>query len=247
MSGKSIRHFFTNIVCGFVYSKDGRKKLRVLLNSPLLEYIRFIRADTGLHAPRLRTFVGYQARSLIIGVNDKWVYKFPLRRDNYRELARREQRIVRALRPYSDVLVPDVQLMEYKGMLVRKYPYVRGVSLRRAPRDVIMQNIDTLAVQVARFLYDIGHADPSEIRDLKPVPDARPGYMCGWCQGDVCDNFMIDLKTMRVCAFIDWEDARFCDFSYMFNCEKRTPAREFMNAVCREYERLWNIEHPDKK
>ena len=101
-------------------------------------------------------------------------------------------------------------------------------------------NLDKLAAQVARFLYEVGRADPDAIKDLKPRPDMHPGYMFGWCQGDVCDNFIIDIKTMTVRAFIDWEDARFCDFSYMFNCEKRTPAREFMNAVRVEYDRLWN-------
>ena len=212
MAQKSIRRFITNIICGFVYNKDGRKKLRVVLNSPMLEYIRFIRSDTGLRAPRLRTFVGYQARSLIIGVNARWVYKFPLRRDNYRELAQREQRISNALAPYSPISIPGVELIEYKNILIRKYDYISGATLRSAPRDLIMTNLDKLAA----------------------------GYMFGWCQGDVCDNFIIDIKTMTVRAFIDWEDARFCDFSYMFNCEKRTPAREFMNAVRVEYDRLWN-------
>jgi len=246
MRKKSMRHFFSNIVCGFVYDKDLRKKLRVVLNSPMGEYKRFIRADTGLRRPRFRTFVGYLARSLIIGVNDKWVYKFPLRRDNYRELAMREQRIIRALAPYSSIPVPDVQLIEYDGMLIRKYDFVHGTTLRKAPRDLIMKNLDLLAASVARFLYDLAVADPACIRDLKPAPWEKPGYMYGWCQGDICDNFMIDLNTMKITAFIDWEDARFCDFSYMFNCEKRSPAREFMNAVRIEYDRLWNAGQKSK-
>ncbi|MBD5400859.1 hypothetical protein HDR61_03910 [bacterium] len=242
MTGNSIRRFVTNIICGFVYSKDGRKKLRVLLNSPLREYVRFIRIDTGLRRLHMRTFVGYQARSLLISVRNKWIYKFPLRRDNYRELAMREYRIVNALRPYSNVNIPDIELINYKDILVRKYPFINGTSLRHAPHDLVMKNMASLAAQVARFLYDIGRADPVEIRDLKPSPDCAPGYMCGWSQGDVYDNFMIDLKTMRVCAFIDWEDARFCDFSYMFRCEKNKLARDFMNAVKTEYDKLWSAQ-----
>ncbi len=246
MKKKSIRHFFSNIICAFVYDKNLRKKLRVVLNSPIREYKRFIRADTGLRRPHCRTFVGYQARSLIIGVNDKWVYKFPLRRDNYRILARREQRLVRTLSQYSSIPVPDVRLMEYDGLLVRKYDFMPGTTLRKAPRDLILANLDSLAAKVARFMYELATVDPAEIRDLKPIPNARPGYMYGWCQGDICDNFMIDLKTMKITAFIDWEDARFCDFSYMFNCEKRSPAREFMIAVRTEYDRLWNAAHKSK-
>lgn len=243
MANGSLHRFFTNVICGFVYGKDRRKKLRVILNSPILEYIRFIRHDTGLRMPRLRTFVGYQARSLIIGVNNKWVYKFPLRRDNYRELAMREYRIVAALRSFVSVSVPDVKLIEHDGMLVRKYEFVHGATLRGAPRDLIMANLDKLAASVAQFMYDLSVADPVEIRDLKPSPDAKPGYMYGWCQGDICDNFMIDLNTMTITAFIDWEDARFCDFSYMFGCEKQSPAREFMNRVRIEYDRIWNEKH----
>lgn len=242
MTAKSTRRFFTNLVCGLVYSKDCRKKLRVLLNSPLLEYVRFIRRDTGLDRPNMRTFVGYQARSLIIGVDNKWVYKFPLRRRNYRELAMREWRIVNALRPYSQISVPDVELINHGDIQVRKYPFVHGVSMRHAPRDLVVKHMNSLAAQVAQFLYDIGCADPDSIRDLKPVPDTVPGYMRGWCQGDVYDNFMIDLNTMRISAFIDWEDARFCDFSYMFNCEKNKLARVFMNAVKTEYDKIWNAQ-----
>lgn len=243
MEQSPIRRFFTNIICGFVYGKDRRKKLRVILNSPISEYIRFIRRDTGLRAPHMRTFVGYLARSLIIGVNNRWVYKFPLRRDNYRELAAREERIIRALRPYSSIPVPGVEMIEHGGMLVRKYDFIRGATLRTAPRRLIMANMDKLAASVAKFMYDLATVDPVQIRDLKPSPDAVPGYMCGWCQGDICDNFMIDLKTMEIVAFIDWEDARFCDFSYMFKCEKQSPAREFMNRVRVEYDRLWNANH----
>lgn len=245
MVQKSIRHFITNIICGFVYNKDGRKKLRVVLNSPMFEYIRFIRRDTGLRAPRLRTFVGYQARSLIIGVNNRWVYKFPLRRENYRELAVREQRIVRALRPAMSIPTPDVKLIKYGDKIVRKYAFVGGATLRSAPQKLIMENLDVLAAQVARFLYDVACADPVEIRDLKPTPDAAPGYMRGWCQGDICDNFMIDLKTMKVTAFIDWEDASFCDMSRMFGHDKRSPAREFMAAVRVAYDRIWADAHGD--
>lgn len=240
-----LRRFLTNVVCGLVYNKDARKKVRVVLNSPMLEYIAFIRRDTGIRAPRIKAFIGYQARSLILGVNNKWVYKFPLRRDNYRELAAREERIVSALSHATSVCVPPVELIEYKGRLIRKYKFVPGVTLRAAPVELVMKHIDTLAVQVAQFLYDVAATDPDEIRDLKPSPDAAPGYMQGWFQGDICDNFMFDPKTMKLTAFIDWEDAAFMNFEHLMHREKRTPAREFMLAVEREYKKIWSSNHPE--
>lgn len=247
MNKKSIRHFITNVICSFIYNKDERKRLRVVLNSPVLEYMKFIKHDTGFRRPRFRTFVGYQARSLIMGVNNKWVYKFPLRRDNYRELALREKRIVDVLAAVSPIHVPTVELLEWNHRLVRKYEFIRGKSMRRISPELIKQNMQQLAAQVAGFMYTIGQSDPAEIRDLKPDPAAKPGYMFGWCQGDIYDNFMVDTDTMRVVAFIDWEDAEFGNFAWRMTAEQDPIAREFMKIVHTEYDKLWNKNHPKNK
>lgn len=243
MAEKSIRHFITNIICGFIYSKAERRRLRVVLNSPIMEYIKFIKQDTGIRRPRIKTFVGYQARSLIIGVNNKWIYKFPLRRDNYRELAMREARLVAALAPLSPIHVPSVDLIEYRGMLIRKYEFIDGPTLRTGPRKTIMANLEPLARQVANFLYVIGQSDPESIRDLKPSPDAAPGYLRGWCQGDICDNFIIDMKTMTVRAFIDWEDCAFMEFEWLLRPGRQQPSHDFMPLVRREYDKIWHAHH----
>lgn len=239
MQGGTIRRFFVNVVCGIIPNKDRRKKVRVVLNSNMVNYMRFIRKNIGERITKVKTFVGYQARNLIIGVNDKWIFKFPLRRDDSNELALREKRIVDALAPISPIHIPAVDIFKYRGQIVRRYEYVHGTTLRKLPMDAVIQNMDKLASQVARFMYDIARNDPDEIRDLKPQPNMKPGYMRGWCQGDICDNFMIDPDTMEIIAFIDWEDAKFFDFSSLFNVEKRTPFREFMTATEREYKKLY--------
>lgn len=239
MAEKSIRHFVTNVICGFVYGRARRRRLRVVLNSPMREYIKFIKQDTGITRPRIKTFVGYQARSLIIGVNKKWIYKFPLRRDNYRELAGREARLVAALAPLSPIYIPPVELIEYNGMLVRKYEFINGPTLRTAPRKKIMANLTPLARQVANFLYVIGQSDPASIRDLKPSQNARPGYLRGWCQGDICDNFIIDMQTRKIRAFIDWEDCAFMDFAWVLKPGRQQPSHDFMPIVQREYDKIW--------
>lgn len=239
MKGGVIRRFFVNLVCGIIPNKDKRKKARVVMNSNMVGYLRFIHKNIGAPITKVKTFVGYQARNLIIGVNNKWVFKFPLRRDDSNELALREKRIVDALAPFSPVAIPDVEIYKYRGCVVRRYEYIQGSTLRGLPTHAVMQNMDKLASQVARFMYDIAMADPEQILDLKPAPDMQPGYMCGWCQGDICDNFMVNPDTMDVIAFIDWEDAKFFDFSHLFHAEKRSPAREFMLAVEREYKKLY--------
>lgn len=239
MFGK-LRRFFSNIICGFVYNKDTRKRLRVVLNSPMTSYIRFIRKNTGTPIRKMKTFVGYQARNLLISVNDEYIYKFPLRRENSDELALREKRIVDALSPLSPIYIPPVTVFEYRGVLVRRYPFISGVRLREIPLDVAMKNIKKLAPQVARFIYEIGRSDPAQIRDLKPSKNSAPAYQYGWFHGDIGDNFMVDMNTMKIIAFIDWEDCYFGNFSDAFTGERRSPNRELMDAALREYDKLYN-------
>lgn len=235
----SIRRFFTNIICGCVYNKDKRKRLRVVLNSSLMDCLRFIKKNTGTSPRRIKTFVGYQARSLLISSNDEYIFKFPLRRSDSDTLARREQRLVNAFSPLSPIFIPPVDVFVHRGHLVRRYPFIHGTQLRQLPLDVAMANIDTLAKQIAEFIFKIGSCDPESVRDLKPSPDAIPGYMYGWSQGDICDNFILDASTMKIIAFIDWEDCMFGDFSQIFTMDKRSPHRELMAAVRHEYDALY--------
>lgn len=239
----SIRRFFSNIVCGFIANKDTRKRVRVILNSDMLSALRFIRRNTGLKLTKIKTFVGYQARNLLISVNDEYVFKFPLRRSNSRELTLRERRVVDVFARISPIYVPSVMVFEHRGELVRRYEFIRGTQLRQVPLDIAMANIDKLASQIAQFLFTVGMSDPDELRDLKPSPDAVPGYMYGWFQGDICDNFFIDTTTMEIVAFIDWEDCIFGDFSDCVYGHKCSPQRELMAAVGREYDKLWSMYH----
>ena len=238
MAGK-IRRFFTNVICGCVYNKDKRKHLRVILNSPVATYVRFVRRNTDSPIKKLKTFIGYQARNLLISVNDEYIFKFPLRRSNSDELTLREKRIVDVFSSISPISIPGVDIMKCGDVLVRRYPFVRGVRLREMPTDVALENIDVLAPQIAGFIYALSTSDPEQIRDLKPVPGAVPEYMCGWFHGDIGDNFFIDMATMRIIAFIDWEDCYFGDFSKIFTMDKRSPNRELMRAVLKEYDKLY--------
>lgn len=239
MLGK-VRRFLTNIICGFIYNKDTRKRMRVILNSPIASYIRFIKKNTNAPIRKIKTFVGYQARNLLISVNDEYIYKFPMRRGNSNELALREKRIVDALAPISPIYIPSVTIFEYRGMVVRRYPFISGTRLREIPLDIATKNINKLAPQLAQFLYEIGRADPAEIRDLKPGPNTKPGYQYGWFHGDIGDNFMVDTNTMKIVSFIDWEDCYFGEFSNAFTGDRRSPNRELMRATLRAYDKLYN-------
>ena len=235
----AIRKFITNAICGLIYNKDTRKRVRVILNSDMMGYIRFIQKTTGLRARKIKTFIGYRARNLLISINDKFIFKFPLRRSDSNDLALREKRIVEALAPFSPIYIPPVKTMRYQDKIVRQYDFLSGVQLRKLPADTVLKNLDKLVAPVAKMLYEIGCADPEQIRDLKPNPKDKPGYLYGWCQGDIADNFLINPDTLEVTAFIDWEDCTFGDFSDLFSGDKRSPMREFMGALKQEYDKLY--------
>lgn len=234
-----LRRFFTNIICGCIYNKDTRKRVRVILNSDMAGNIRFIRNNLNTPVRKTKTFIGYQARNLLISANDTHIFKFPLRRANSSELTIREKRIVDAFIPISSIPIPAVEVFEYDNKLIRRYEFIHGMGLRQIPHDVAMKNLDTLAKQIATFIFEIGSSDPESIRDLKPKANAKPGYMYGWCQGDICDNFIIDPTTMRIVAFIDWEDCEFINFAHIFTHDKRSPHHELMIAAKREYDKLY--------
>ena len=237
----AIRRFFVNILCAFIPNKPMRKKTRVLLNSDFSGCLRFIKRDLNKKKiGRVKTYVGYLARSLIISVNDEYVYKFPLRRDNSNDLALREKRIVDSLKRVSPMHIPDVQLLKWKKNIVRKYECIPGVTLSQMGCDDVLSHVDVWAPQIAKFIYDVACADPVKIRDLKPSKNDKPAYRVGWCQGDIADNFIVNPNTFEIVAFIDWEDAAFGDFSYVFTKDKRSPRIELMAAVSHEYDKFYN-------
>lgn len=235
----NIRRFFSNVICGTIPNRDTRRRVRVVLNSDMASHLRFIRRDLGVPLHNVRTFVGFLARSLLISVNNKYIYKFPLRRDNSDDLALREKRIVDALTPLSPIGIPSIDILAYNGRLVRKYDFVNGVQLRKCTPSWIRENQDVIASQLARFIYVVGCVNPPEIADLKTSPNAQPGYRYGWTQGDIYDNFLIDIKTKQIVAVIDWEDAYFGDFTTVFTKDQDPIAHEFMSRVLSEYDRLY--------
>jgi len=236
---RKVRGAIVNTICAFIPVKSARRKARAILNSDIIEYLFFIHRDMGARIKRVKFTTGFRGRNLILAINDRYIYKFPLRWRRG-EIALREKRITDALRDASPVHIPPVTILEYKDKLVRKYDFIHGPQLNQLPYETVLKNKDKLAQQIARFIFDIGRANPRALRDLKPDPKSAPGYMYGWCQGDIYDNFMINPDTMEIIAFIDWEDSEFGDFS-RFMTYARFPNEQLLVPLVRaEYDRLYN-------
>ena len=208
-----MRHLLANLVCCLIPRKSLRDKVRTLLyyRPQVREYLRFVREYARRHNMKrckMQIKVGWICCNLIVILNNKCVFKFPLKSDG-RELAAREKRITDALRPISPIKIPEMEIIPYKDIVVKKYEFARGTLFSELSPSDVAQHSQHLAQQIANFLYVLAKADPKELRDLKQKPNEAPKFLYGWNHGDIWQNFMVDPKTFDITYFIDWESANF--------------------------------------
>lgn len=240
--GIAIRHFITNIICGFIYNQDTRKRVRAKLNSPFLGLLLFIRKDCGGKHFNYKTLIGFRGRNLLIMANDKYIYKYPTQKCNFApNIEVRERDITKELSKVSPVFIPVPTLLKYDKKLLRRYDVVNGLSLRQLIKKgkIYEEHKQYLAHQVAEFLYIIAKYDPKSLYKYKDSKDDKPGFMYGWHHCDLWDNFMIDTKTFKITSFIDWEEVGFGDFSEIFR-DKNPKIDEFAKIIESEYTKIYN-------
>ena len=204
-----MRHFISNIVCGFIWNKSLRDKVRTIIRYPQVrEYVRYVRSFAkNMKQCKIKTTVGYGCSNFIVVLNKKYVFKFPLLNNGY-DVAMREKRIFDAFYGISPIKIPLMSVIPYKNIYIRKYEFATGKLLTEIAPNVVRQHREHIAKQIAEFLYVIAKADPIEIRDLKPNKNDKPGFLYGWNHGDIWQNFMLDDK-FNITFFIDWETANF--------------------------------------
>ena len=241
----SIRSFFTNIICGLIPSRDLRHRVRVFLNNPSCRlYIRFVRewAEKNRGGVRkIKISLGCGCQNLVVLLNDSDVFKFPLHSGG-NELAQRDLRIYSALRTITPIPMPSMEIIHWRGLVVRRYEFIRGKLLCDFPTDSVLEHREHLAKQLANFMYVIGCADPTQIRDIKPSKTSRPGFMYGWFHNDIGQNFLMD-DDMNIICFLDWENTQFCDFRESLRHAERfwnkNGYRGLMTDVLSQYSRLY--------
>lgn len=207
----NLRHLFSNIICGFIPNKQLRDLTRVKIRYNTKPFVKFVRDYIGDDSAKITTCIGYGCSNFIVLVNSQFAFKFPLR-DDGAERALRELRITTALRKHTQFKIPEMEIIKWNNMAVRKYEFFPGVVLSEIPPQIALANRQHIAKQVAQFMFEIGRADPTEIRDLKPKKTAKPEYLYGWFHNDVGGNFILNPETFDIVGFIDWEVAKFTSF-----------------------------------
>lgn len=246
----SIRHFFANVVCAFIYDDLCRKKVRAIINSPYLSWRRFVRRDCGVRHPKIKLLTGFSGRNLLFRVDDKYIYKFIHK--TIKGTEQREYDIASALAPISPIPLMVPTLLNTPTGPVRRYDFAPGMTLREFAEkypEKYSQNKESLADQIANFMYEMARHDPVQIRKHKRgytpknIKLKRPGYMYGWYHGDIGDNFMINPDTLRVTAIIDLESISYGDFSKDWVWEACPLVHDFITCVKQHYDKIWNARH----
>ena len=232
-----MKKFFIKLFCRLIPNRIVRNRTRFLLDNHtyVKKCINFVKSQGKFK--NIKKIVGHGSRNLVVSVDNKYVFKFPGKGDGY-EKALREKRISDALRPISPIKIPDMEILDFDGIAVRKYPYITGINLEYfQPKKIPNEIENKIAKQLAKFLYVIGQSDLPELRDLKPHKTAKPSVLYGWCQNDIKYNFIMNPKTFNIIAVIDWEEAGFNDFVHLFTLEK--DYKSLMTCVLREYLKIY--------
>ena len=169
-----MRHFISNIVCGVIWSKRLRDKVRTRIRFPQTrDYVRYVRRFAkNMKHRKIRTLVGYGCKNFIVILNNKHVFKFPLLNDG-KEISIREKRIVDAFYGISPIKIPLVKVIPYKNIYVRNVRII-GSTLRSRSADTKAYILDQLVRNVWSKI-ESGKIKPTIYRVL-PITEAEEAH-----------------------------------------------------------------------
>lgn len=171
-------------------------------------------------------------------IDNKYVFKVRKQPDTpvSHEKLLLQQRVTAALKSFSPLKMLDIQIFDVDEYTFYRYPFIRGHNLNHFHSSTIRRHRDLWGHQIADFIYKIHHANPKEIKDLiTPEGD-------GWNHNDLCNNVLVDTKTMRVVGVIDWEYAGWGYLETEFrNCTRFSSAMRksgIGDVIRAEYEKI---------
>ncbi len=112
----------------------------------------------------------------------------------------REKRITDAFQNISPLQIPKIEIINTDGYTFYKYNFIHGENLNTCSQRKIEEHAWTLGKQIAEFIYAVHNSRPEEIEDLR-------GDIAGdgWNHNDICNNIIVDKRTMKIVGIIDWE------------------------------------------
>lgn len=171
-------------------------------------------------------------------INNKYVFKIRKKNGEPHIIDKiiREKRMTNAFRDIVKLQIPRVDIIEQDGYTFYKYEFIPGHNLNTFSLHTIMKHRKKWAKQIAKFIFSMHNADPKEIKDLKtPNGDS-------WGHNDICNNTIVDTKTMNIIGIIDWEYSGWEYLETEFrNCTRfsaKLRKADMENLIRKEYKKL---------
>lgn len=189
-----------DFLCNFIPSRKKREQIRTVKLYDWHNKYRALRAAY----PELN----FRGMKMIKGgwnigfiVDKKYVFKIRKFYDNTIPADRitREKRITDAFADISPLRIPRIDIIQSGGYTFYKYDFIPGQNLNTFSLRKISENSWKWGHQLAEFINAVHNARPATIEDL------RTGEGDGWNHNDICNNIIVDKKTMDIVGLIDWE------------------------------------------
>ncbi len=171
-------------------------------------------------------------------VDNKYVFKIRKAFDGNTQPDKivREKRITDAFANIVPLRIPKIDIVNAGEYTFFKYDFIPGKNLNTVGMKTLMRHRDAWAKQIAAFIYAMHNARPTEIDDL------RTGDGDGWNHHDICNNMILDKKSMNIVGLIDWEYAGWGPLSTEFENaiihSKKMIASGIGDKIIAEYNKL---------
>ncbi len=138
-------------------------------------------------------------------VDKKYVFKIRKAFDKHMPVEKimREKRITDAFASVvAPIRIPKIDVVNAGEYTFFKYDFIPGKNMNRMRLRTITRHRAAWGAQIGEFIYRMHNAMPHGIDDLRGDMDGD-----GWNHNDICNNIIVDKKSMRVVGIIDWEYA----------------------------------------
>ena len=146
----------------------------------------------------LEKSLGYQ-KVYFGGVTMKKLQEENLEINPENEKIMREKRITDAFADIVPLKILKIDILNADGYTFYKYNFIPGKNLNRMPLRTIVKYKKRWGKQIAGFINAMHNINPEQIEDLKD------GNGDGWNHNDICNNIIVNKKTMKIVGIIDWE------------------------------------------
>lgn len=170
-------------------------------------------------------------------------YVFKIRKfyESNDEKIRREKRITDAFESIVNISIPHVEIIDAGKYTFYRYGFIPGKNLNTFSARTIKMHRDALGRTIGEFIYKMHNARPAAIADL------MTGDGDGWNHNDICNNILVDPKTMRITGIIDWEYSGWgklsTEFENTVRFKKKIKDSGMLDVIKSTYQYLSRLAH----